>query len=81
MALTADAPLAASRAASAPADAPSLGQILRGMVSLAGVRLARWREYHRTLAELQALDNRVLADMGLHRSSLQGVAREAAGYK
>lgn len=81
MALTADAPVAASRAASASADAPSLGHVLRGLVALGGFRLARWREYRRTLAELQALDNRVLADMGLNRAGLPGVAREAAGYR
>jgi len=81
MALTADAPLAASRAASVPADAPTLGQVLRGMIALGGVRLARWREYRRTLSELQGLDNRTLADMGLNRAGLPGVAREAAGYR
>ncbi|MDF2231598.1 DUF1127 domain-containing protein [Albimonas sp. CAU 1670] len=79
MALTADAPVAASSAASA--STPSLADVLRGFVKLGAFRLARWREYHRTLAELQALDDRTLADMSLHRSSLRGVAREAAGYK
>ena len=44
-------------------------------------RLARWREYRRTLAELQALDDRTLNDMALNRAGLPGVAREAAGYR
>lgn len=79
MALTADAPLAsASRAA---ASAPTLGQVLRGMIALGAQRAAKWREYRRVLNELQALDDRTLADMSLHRSSLRGVAREAAGLK
>ncbi|WP_339947336.1 DUF1127 domain-containing protein [uncultured Albimonas sp.] len=79
MALTADAPIAASRAASA--STPTLGQTLRGLTSLSVARLARWREYRRTLAELQALDDRTLNDMALNRAGLPGVAREAAGYR
>ncbi|SEA46467.1 DUF1127 domain-containing protein [Rubrimonas cliftonensis] len=40
---------------------------------------ARRREaYHETLAELSALSDRDLADIGFHRSDLPRVAREAA---
>ncbi len=38
----------------------------------------QWRTYRRTLDELSALDNRDLADLGLSRSMIRGVALEAA---
>lgn len=41
-------------------------------------RLARYRLYRRTLDELAALSDRDLADLGLHRSQIRDVAREAA---
>jgi uncharacterized protein YjiS (DUF1127 family) len=34
----------------------------------------RWRLYRRTLAEMSALSDRALADLGLHRSMLKRVA-------
>ncbi len=37
------------------------------------------RLYRETFNELSALSNRELADLGLHRSNLQQVARESAG--
>ena len=37
------------------------------------------RVYRRTYAELSALTNRELADLGLHRSEVRRVALEAAG--
>ncbi|MGM0585859.1 MAG: DUF1127 domain-containing protein [Pseudomonadota bacterium] len=43
-------------------------------------RARRWREYRRTLAELEALDARTLKDIGLGKGDLPRVAREAAGY-
>ena len=47
---------------------------------LAGLRAgwAAWRVYRRTIEELSALDNRDLADLGLSRSMIRGVAYEAA---
>jgi len=39
----------------------------------------KWRTYRRTLAELSALSNRDLADLGLSRSAIRNVALEA-GY-
>ncbi|MFO7856879.1 MAG: DUF1127 domain-containing protein [Paracoccaceae bacterium] len=49
------------------------------MISGLAARFARWRTYRRTLAELQALDDRTLADFGWSRAGLPGVAREAVG--
>lgn len=40
-------------------------------------RLADYRAYRSTLAELRALDDRSLADLGIHRSEIHRVAREA----
>lgn len=39
---------------------------------------AAWRVYRRTIEELSALDNRDLADLGLSRSMIRGVAYDAA---
>lgn len=46
---------------------------------LAGLRrdLAAWLSYRRTRAELEALPDRMLADMGISRSGIDAVAREA----
>jgi len=41
-------------------------------------RLASYRAYRRTLDELSQLSDRDLADMGMHRSTIGDVAREAA---
>jgi uncharacterized protein YjiS (DUF1127 family) len=41
-------------------------------------RYAKWRRYSRTVSELEALSNRDLADLGLSRSDIYRVAREAA---
>nr|WP_267140380.1 DUF1127 domain-containing protein [Anianabacter salinae] len=42
---------------------------------------ARWESYkvyRRTVSELAALSDRELNDLGLHRSSIRGIAYEAA---
>lgn len=44
---------------------------------LAG-RIARYRLYRRTLNELSALSDRDLADLGIHRSQISEIARQAA---
>lgn len=44
----------------------------------ASVRLARFRVYRQTVAELESLSDRELADLGLARTSIRAVAREAA---
>ncbi len=44
----------------------------------AAERRAIRRSYRTTLAELQTLSNRELADLGLHRSELRRIAWESA---
>lgn len=39
--------------------------------------IRRWQRYNRTVAELSHLSNRELADLGLSRSDIPRVAREA----
>ena len=39
--------------------------------------IQRWREYRRTIAELGGLSDRELADLGISRSDINTVAREA----
>ncbi len=41
-------------------------------------RYATWKKYSRTVAELEALSTRDLADLGLSRADITRVAREAA---
>jgi uncharacterized protein YjiS (DUF1127 family) len=41
-------------------------------------RLARYRVYRQTLAELGHLSERELADLGIHRSQITSIATEAA---
>ncbi len=40
--------------------------------------LRRWNAYRRTVNQLEALDNRVLADIGIKRGDIDTVAREYA---
>lgn len=44
-------------------------------------RYAKYSLYRNTLAELQSLSNRELADLGLARSNLKSIAYEAAYLK
>lgn len=55
----------------------SLATVSR-ILSNAAERRAKYRVYATTLRELDALSNRELADLGLHRSELKRVAFEAA---
>lgn len=41
-------------------------------------RYAKWQRYSRTVSELEALSNRELADLGIARSDIGRIAREAA---
>lgn len=43
-------------------------------------RVAQYRTYRKALDELQSLDARELADIGLTRGDVRRLAREAAGY-
>jgi uncharacterized protein YjiS (DUF1127 family) len=40
-------------------------------------RYTRWQRYSRTVKELDGLSNRDLADLGISRSDIQRLAREA----
>jgi uncharacterized protein YjiS (DUF1127 family) len=53
-------------------------QGLGGLWSGLSAWIAQYRSYRRTLNELSALSDRDLTDMGLHRSNIPDVAREAA---
>ena len=38
----------------------------------------RWRRYRTTVRELEGLSNHELSDLGIHRSQIHSVARQAA---
>ncbi|PQO22204.1 hypothetical protein C2I36_14305 [Rhodobacteraceae bacterium WD3A24] len=46
--------------------------------SALGARIARYRDYRRTLNELRALSTRDLADLGLEPDAIKRIARQAA---
>ncbi|GAA5067166.1 DUF1127 domain-containing protein [Roseibacterium beibuensis] len=56
----------------------ALGSRLGEIWQQASEAYATWRLYRRTLAELQGLSGRELADLGLNRSILRRAALEAA---
>lgn len=60
------------------AAAPSLIEMLANPLASLRVALQRRRVYDQTLRELSVLSDRDLADLGLHRSLISAVAREAA---
>jgi uncharacterized protein YjiS (DUF1127 family) len=40
-------------------------------------RVATWKRYNRTVSELQSLSNRELADLGIARSDINRIAKDA----
>ncbi|MBV0914068.1 DUF1127 domain-containing protein [Anianabacter salinae] len=60
--------------------APShpVGARFNGMKSELRARWESYKVYRRTVSELAALSDRELNDLGLHRSSIRGIAYEAA---
>ena len=48
------------------------------MFEVLKTRIATWKRYNRTVSELQSLSNRELADLGIARTDIQRVARDAA---
>lgn len=56
----------------------SLSDRLAGVVSVLRSAMNRRRVYAQTLAELNAMSDRDLADLGLSRDLIATVAREAA---
>ena len=53
-----------------------LGQRIVGRWPELGVRLALLRQYRATIAELEMLSDRELADIGMHRSNIREIAQE-----
>jgi uncharacterized protein YjiS (DUF1127 family) len=51
---------------------------LSARIDAVRAEFAKWRLYRRTLAELQSLNGRELADLGLHRSMIKRIALDAA---
>ena len=56
----------------------SIAQRLGDARATLSERFARYRTYRQTLSELASLSDRDLADLGLHRADIRGVARDAA---
>lgn len=48
------------------------------MFEVLKTRYATWKRYSRTVAELETLSNRELADLGIARADIGRLAREAA---
>ena len=47
------------------------------MYEVLKTRIATWKRYSRTVSELQSLSNRELADLGIMRTDIQRVAKDA----
>jgi uncharacterized protein YjiS (DUF1127 family) len=41
-------------------------------------RITAWKRYSRTVSELESLSNRELADLGISRTDIGRIARDAA---
>jgi uncharacterized protein YjiS (DUF1127 family) len=48
------------------------------MFEVLKTRIAAWKRYNRTVAELSQLSSRELADLGIARGDINRVAREAS---
>lgn len=62
----------------ARATAPSIRSLVAHPLNSLAQMIQRRRIYSQTLAELDALSDRDLADLGLHRSLIRSVAKDAA---
>ncbi len=47
------------------------------MFEVLKTRISAWKRYNRTVTELNALTSRELNDLGISRSDIQRIAREA----
>jgi uncharacterized protein YjiS (DUF1127 family) len=54
------------------------GSPISGIIAAARLALQRRAVYSRTMRELQALSDRDLSDLGIHRAMIAEIAREAA---
>jgi uncharacterized protein YjiS (DUF1127 family) len=50
-------------------------------VYIAASQVRRWLRMRRAISELRQLDDRMLSDIGLSRSTLYAAAREVHGFK
>ena len=48
------------------------------ITSMILARLASWRRYRQTFRELEALNDRELADLGIGRRDIRSIARQAS---
>ncbi len=56
----------------------SVGQFLSGLKDSLAQRLAQHQAYRSSLSELAMLTDRELADLGIHRADIRGIAQNAA---
>jgi uncharacterized protein YjiS (DUF1127 family) len=47
------------------------------MFEVLKTRISNWKRYNRTVSELSALSNRDLSDLGISRTDIPRLAREA----
>jgi uncharacterized protein YjiS (DUF1127 family) len=58
--------------------APSFGAALTARWTALREQMAKRALYRKTITELQSLTGHELADLGIHRSAIKGIAHEAA---
>ena len=58
--------------------APSFSAALTARWTALHETMAKRALYRKTISELQSLTGRELADLGIHRSTIKGIAYEAA---
>ena len=62
----------------ARAAAPSFRSVFANPLNAVAQMVQRRRIFNQTVAELNSLSDRDLADLGLHRSLIRSVAKDAA---
>lgn len=64
----------------APVSRPATGPttVLSSVSKVIAFKLAKMRVYHDTCAELRALSDRELSDIGIQRGRIRQIAQEAA---
>jgi uncharacterized protein YjiS (DUF1127 family) len=58
-------------------DDPLLDERNMFMFEVLKSRVATWKRYSRTVSELQSLSNRELADLGIARTDITRIAKDA----